>query len=156
MVPYLWFFNAGELFFDCKRTKILFISRALLNLLAISSTRTTNVPLTQGTRLRWSSTRRSPTRPWKQVDEILSRWSKRASSRWWWNPNHRPLPPHNEGAQALSQRRSQIKVMCFPSKKGSKCWTLLSSLDPWNLWNWFNRIRIIMGKFSCTQFSSVW
>ena len=28
---------------------------------------------------------------------------------------------------------------------------LLSPLDPWNLWNPFNRIRIIMGKFGCTQ-----
>ena len=28
---------------------------------------------------------------------------------------------------------------------------LLSPLDPWNLWNPFNRSRIIMGKFGCTQ-----
>ena len=28
---------------------------------------------------------------------------------------------------------------------------LLSPLDPWNLWNPFNSVRIIMGKFGCTQ-----
>ena len=35
---------------------------------------------------------------------------------------------------------------------------LLSSLDLWNSWNPFNRIRIIMGKLGCTQIqtSSSW
>ena len=35
---------------------------------------------------------------------------------------------------------------------------LLSPIDRWNLWNPFNRIRIIMGKFGCTQIwtSSRW
>ena len=36
-----------------------------------------------------------------------------------------------------------------------KCWKisplLLSPLDLWNLWNPFNRLRIIKGKFGCTQ-----
>ena len=54
---------------------------------------------------------------------------------------------------------TQICESCLVLKKkpclcgtSSPHWSpLLSPLDHWNLWNPFNRIRVTMGKFSCTQ-----
>ena len=44
----------------------------------------------------------------------------------------------------------RLLAVCYSLSK-SLMSLLLSPLDLWNLWNPFNRIRIIMGKFGCTQ-----